>query len=80
MLGSPGENGRGSAFVSISKAAAEDPRYPSPRIANAFGRRGYRVCITAGQSIYHHSADAPDRGWTAIEPLPPLDESIDDRD
>jgi beta-lactamase superfamily II metal-dependent hydrolase len=79
MLGSPTDERRGGAFISISEAAAGDPRYPSPRIVNAFGRRSYRVGVTAGQSIYHHSADAPDRGWGPIDHLPPLDESIDDR-
>jgi beta-lactamase superfamily II metal-dependent hydrolase len=70
----------GAAVVSISKAAAEDPRYPSPRIANAFGRRGYKVGVTAGGPICYPSADATSRdGWHPITPLPPLDEEIDDR-
>jgi beta-lactamase superfamily II metal-dependent hydrolase len=69
-----------SAQVSISEAAAEDPRYPSPRIANALGRRGYRVVTTAGQTVRHKSPDAePRRGWVPVTPLPPLDEEIDDR-
>jgi hypothetical protein len=71
---------RGSAFVSISKAAAEDPRYPSPRITNAFGRRGYFVGETAGQNICKHSPDAPSRpDYSPLTPIPPKDETIDDR-
>lgn len=70
----------GWALVSISQVAAEDPRYPSPRVTNAFGRRGYPVAQTAGKTICSPSADAPGRGWPSVDPLPPLDESIDDRD
>lgn len=79
LLGSHTSEERGSAFVSISKTAAEDPRYPSPRITNAFGRRGFRVGETAGQSICCPSSDAPGRGWAALPIVPPRDESIDDR-
>ncbi len=77
--GASGQN-KGSAYISISREAAKDPRYPSPRVANAYGRRGYSVCTTAGTSICFSGDGAPDRGWTPITPLPPLDESIDDRD
>jgi hypothetical protein len=52
MVGPPDSGSRGYAYVSISEQAAEDPRYPSPRIANAFGRRGYEVAPTAGKSIF----------------------------
>lgn len=79
MLGSATNEQRGAAFVSISKEAANDPRYPSPRITNAYGRRGYVVCQTAGSSICN-SEGAPDRGWHPIQPLPPRDEAIDDRE
>ena len=71
---------RGSAFVSISKDAASDPRYPSPRVTNALGRRGYFVGQTAGQNIWTHSPDAPPRAdYGPLTPVPPKDESIDDR-
>jgi beta-lactamase superfamily II metal-dependent hydrolase len=80
MLGPATDEHRGSAFISISEAASKDPRYPSPRIANALGRRGYEVCQTAGRSILHHGDGAPDRGWGPADPLPPMDDSIDDRD
>ena len=80
IAGPMADERRGWALVSISKLAAEDPRYPSPRVTNAFGRRGYQVGETAGRTICSPSADAPSRGWPSVEPLPPLDESIDDRD
>jgi beta-lactamase superfamily II metal-dependent hydrolase len=80
MLGTPTEEERGSAFVSISNAASEDPRYPSPRITNAYGRRGFKVGETAGNSICCPSSDAPDRGWSPLPIVPPRDDSIDDRD
>lgn len=80
MLGSISDQKKGSAYVSISQEAAKDPRYPSPRVANASGRRGYTVCLTAGTSICFSGDGAPDRGWTPLTPLPPLDESIDDRE
>jgi beta-lactamase superfamily II metal-dependent hydrolase len=64
-----------SAFVNVGPEAV---KHPSPRVANAFMRRGYAVAQTRGMSI-RHSHDAPPRsGWTALEPLEPLDESIDE--
>jgi beta-lactamase superfamily II metal-dependent hydrolase len=71
---------RGSAFVSISEGAANDPRYPSPRVTNAFGRRGYFVGQTATQNICKRSPDAPPRpDYSDLTRIPPLDETIDDR-
>lgn len=66
----------GTVFASVS--AESD--LPSPRVANACGRRGYPVSVTRGWDyIRHASPDAPARpGLTTIDPLPPLDE--DDRD
>jgi hypothetical protein len=79
MLGAPSGGARGSAFVSISTERAEDPRYPSPRVTNAFGRRGFKAFRGKGITSHYHGDGAPDRGWTPMEPIPPLDESIDDR-
>lgn len=74
------DGNRGSAFVSISKEAAADPRYPSPRVTNAFGRRGYFVGQTAGENICKSSPDAPSRpDYSPLTPIPPKDEMIDDR-
>lgn len=78
MAGPRGDDQRGHAYISISKEAAADPRYPSPRIANAFGRRGYVVAPTAGQGIFY-IGDGSTRTGGSLNTLPPLDESIDDR-
>jgi beta-lactamase superfamily II metal-dependent hydrolase len=69
---------RGVAYVSISEEAARDPRYPSPRITNAFGRRGYEVAATAGTSIFL-VGDGATRNGAPLTVLPALDETIDDR-
>lgn len=74
VLGKQGS--QGSAVASVS---AESPDYPSPGVANAAGRRGYRVFTTAGKTLRHHGAGAPVRaGWSPATPLPPLAE--DDHD
>lgn len=78
MVGPRGTDRRGLAYVSISEEAAKDPRYPSPRITNAFGRRGYGVAPTAGQSIFL-VGDGASRVGTPLTILSPLDESVDDR-
>jgi beta-lactamase superfamily II metal-dependent hydrolase len=76
VLGPHTNNHYGSAYVSVS--AESD--LPSPRIANAAGRRGYRVYKTDGSGyIRHSSPDAPHRpGLKPLTPLPPLEE--DDHD
>jgi beta-lactamase superfamily II metal-dependent hydrolase len=80
LLGAPTNEKRGWAFVSISAAALEDPRYPSPRVANGCLRRGYPVARTGGVSLQIRSEDLPYRpGFGPATPLPPLDETIDAR-
>jgi beta-lactamase superfamily II metal-dependent hydrolase len=69
-----GQNGV-IAFVS---ASSSDPKHPSPKVTNALIRRGCRVYTTEDGVKYHHSADAPFRGWPAAQPVPPLDESDDE--
>lgn len=67
----------GTAIASVSV----ESKLPSPRVANAFGRRGYPVFRTSGGQTYirHASPDAPPRyGLTPVSPLPPLVE--DDHD
>jgi beta-lactamase superfamily II metal-dependent hydrolase len=75
ILGSATSDTYGMAFASVS---VESDR-PSPRVANAFGRRGYPVKVTRGWDyIRHSSADAPDRpGLQPLPSLPPLDEDGD---
>lgn len=78
MVGPQGTDSRGYAYISISEVAATDPRYPSPRICNAFGRRGYQVAPTAGTNIFY-VGDGASRNGSPLKIMPPLDESVDDR-
>jgi hypothetical protein len=64
----------GTAVASVSKRSPN----PSPRVANAAGRRGYPVIETRGSTLWHHSSDAPARGWAKAVPLPPLEETDHD--
>jgi beta-lactamase superfamily II metal-dependent hydrolase len=63
------------AFISSAKA---DEKHPSPKVVNALGRRGCKVCASEGEGI-SYSNDVPNRpGWNPITPLPPLPEDDDD--
>ena len=76
LLGPATDQSRGKAQVSV---ASQSVRHPSPRVANAYMRRGYRVFETRGKTIHHFSNDAPDRpGWVPATELPPMDESAED--
>jgi beta-lactamase superfamily II metal-dependent hydrolase len=72
LLGAQGQSECRTAFISVT---SDDPDHPSPRIVNAYKRRGCRVFQTAGKALLHHSSTAPDRGWSAATPLGPMDES-----
>jgi hypothetical protein len=72
VLGAPGSSG-----VAVASVSSKALRNPSPRIANAAGRRGYPVYRTAGDALTYGEG-APDRGWASAVPLPPLEE--DDHD
>jgi beta-lactamase superfamily II metal-dependent hydrolase len=62
----------GTAIASVSAQSDN----PSPRVANAVGRRGYAVKQTAGMSIRHYHDAPPRPGWTNPVPvLPPLEET-----
>jgi beta-lactamase superfamily II metal-dependent hydrolase len=77
LLGPIGQLPRGVAFVSVTGKA--DPKHPSGRVVNAYARRGYPSFWTAGESIRWHSPDAPFRAdYGPLEPLPPMDESVDE--
>jgi beta-lactamase superfamily II metal-dependent hydrolase len=75
ILGPTGQAQTKTAFVNV---AEEAKKHPSPRIANGFMRRGYRVYQTKGITIHHFGAGAPDRGWQPATPLEPLDEEQED--
>jgi beta-lactamase superfamily II metal-dependent hydrolase len=76
ILGPTSQAQTSEAIVSVGPGAK---KHPSPRVANAFMRRGYGVYQTAGKTICHRSDDAPHRaGWTSATPLEPLDEHQED--
>ena len=76
LLGPISDQSRGKAQLSV---ASQSVRHPSPRVANADMRRGYRAFETRGKTIHHFSDDAPDRpGWVPATQLPPMDESAED--
>jgi beta-lactamase superfamily II metal-dependent hydrolase len=76
LLGPTGQDQVKTAYVNVGPGAK---KHPSPRVANAFMRRGHRVYQTAGQAIHYFSPDAPDRpNWTPLTPLEPFDESQED--
>ncbi|ALV40848.1 hypothetical protein AU252_06445 [Pseudarthrobacter sulfonivorans] len=70
LLG-PKEQGFGAPTIFISSARLSE-KHPSPRVTNAFGRRGGRVYVTEGK-IIGHSHNAPARsGWSSATVLSPL--------
>jgi hypothetical protein len=72
VLGAYYSGDYGTAIASVAKESSR----PRARIANAAGRRGYKVLETRGKTIRHHSSDAPVwAGWSVVTPLPPLDEN-----
>jgi beta-lactamase superfamily II metal-dependent hydrolase len=72
VLGSHSSDRYGTAVASVS----EESDNPSPRVANAAGRRGYEVAVTRGQTFrYAHNAP-PRPGWNVpVAILPPLAET-----
>lgn len=76
LLGGPGQEKIRTAFVSVTKDA---PKHPSPRVVNAFMRRGCYVHQTAGSVKLHHGLGAAQRpGYSPATPMEPLDESDED--
>jgi len=77
VLGGHSSDRYGTAVASVS----EESDNPSPRVANAAGRRGYEVAVTRGQTFrYAHNAP-PRPGWNApVTILPPLAETDLDED
>lgn len=75
VLGPQGQPASRTAYVSVASKAK---KHPSPRVANGYMRRGYRVYETRGGTKWHHSWDAPHRGWSQATPLSPMDESEED--
>jgi beta-lactamase superfamily II metal-dependent hydrolase len=63
-----------TAFASSAKA---DEKHPSPKVLNAFGRRGCDVAASEGRGIRHGNEAPPRQGWSALTPMPPLREEDD---
>jgi hypothetical protein len=64
-----------SACISAAKDGA--PKHPNKRVTNALRRRGAAVQVTAGKGVLYRF-NAPDRGWTWLEPLPFYEQVEDD--
>lgn len=76
ILGAAGQAPCRTAYVSVTKHA---PKHPSPRVVNAFMRRGCNWYSTEEASLWHHGDGAPPRdGWVSATPLGPRDESAED--
>lgn len=75
ILGEPGSASDVTAFVSV---VPDSPKHPSARVVNAYLRRGAEVFPTAGSAKWHHTSDAPYRGWGPATPLGPMDEAGED--
>lgn len=75
VLGPTGQSLQRHALVSV---ASQSKKHPSPRIVNAYMRRGCAVYETRGKTIWVPGPGSPDRGWSSATPLPPMDESDDD--
>ncbi len=78
ILGAPGSVASDSRKAQVS-VASQAVRHPSPRVVNAYMRRGCRVFETRGRTIHHFSNDAPDRpGWVSATPLEPMNEELEE--
>jgi beta-lactamase superfamily II metal-dependent hydrolase len=70
LIVGPKQNQEQYTKIAIVSAPKEgEPRHPSKKVVNAFIRRGAMVYATKGNTIWHHSADAPARGWNDADPL-----------
>ena len=61
----------------ISAAADAAPKHPHKKVTNALRRRGAAVQVTAGKQVLY-AFNAPNRGWTPLEPLPFYNQVEDD--
>ncbi len=67
----------GELGTAVASVAAKS-EMPSPRVANAVGRRGYPVFDTKRKVLCHSEGAPPRAGWSPATALPPLVE--DDHD
>jgi beta-lactamase superfamily II metal-dependent hydrolase len=77
LYGGTGQSPCRNGIVSVSANA--DAKHPSPRVVNAYMRRGFRVLTTSGSTVCYRGPDTPPRaGWVPITPLDPMDESTEE--
>jgi beta-lactamase superfamily II metal-dependent hydrolase len=77
LLGPHTDASRGYAVISASASA---PKHPSPKVTNAFLRRGYPACTTEEVGVCFRSGMPIRPGWITATMLPPLDESGEEGD
>lgn len=75
LLGAP--NQAESRFA-VASVASKAKKHPSPRVVNAYKRRGCTTYETRGTLLWYGSPDAVQRGWGPASPLGPMDESVED--
>jgi len=63
-----------TAFISSAKA---DPKHPSPKVTNAFTRRGAKVVATEGINIWHSQGMPSRADYWPVTPIGPLAEDDD---
>jgi beta-lactamase superfamily II metal-dependent hydrolase len=77
LYGGTGQSSCRNGIVSVSANA--DAKHPSPRVVNAYMRRGFTVLTTAGSTVCFRGPDTPSRaGWGPVTPLAPMDESAEE--
>jgi len=65
-----------SAYGTTVASVSAESENPSPRVANAVGRRGYDVAVTRGQTFCFWHETPPRPGWNApVTVLGPLEET-----
>ena len=72
----PKDKGFSTPTVFISSARLSE-KHPSPRVTNAFGRRGGKVYVTEGKVIAHHWNAERRAGWSTAPAVGPLVEDDD---
>jgi beta-lactamase superfamily II metal-dependent hydrolase len=73
-----GPRGAGyTAFTAYVSSAKADPKHPSPKVTNAFARRGATVAATEGSNLWWHEGTPARSDYGPLTPIGPLDETDD---
>ena len=68
LVGEPLPEGETRNIVAVASTAEKgEPKHPRKAVMNAFTHRGVSALATRGKTI-RHSHDAPNRGWSVLEP------------